>query len=50
MNDRKVDISIAIPIYNEEENISELYRRLTSVLKKMENEESFRHTFIFRQY
>ena len=28
-------ISIVVPIYNEEENISELYRRLTAVMEKL---------------
>jgi dolichol-phosphate mannosyltransferase len=29
------DISVIVPLYNEEENIAELYRRLTSSLKQM---------------
>lgn len=31
----KPDFSIVVPIYNEEENIPELYRRLTDVMKKL---------------
>lgn len=30
-----IEFSIVIPIYNEEENIPELYRRLTSVMEKL---------------
>lgn len=30
-----LNFSIAIPIYNEEENIPELYRRLTNVMEKL---------------
>lgn len=34
MEDRgKVDISVVVPLFNEEENIPELYKRLTGVLK-----------------
>jgi dolichol-phosphate mannosyltransferase len=29
------DLSVVVPLYNEEENIAELYRRLTSSLKQM---------------
>ncbi len=31
----KIEFSIVIPIYNEEENIPELYRRLTAVMDKL---------------
>lgn len=34
-------ISIVIPIYNEEENIHELYNRLTAVLEKLSDNEGF---------
>jgi dolichol-phosphate mannosyltransferase len=30
-----IDFSVVIPIYNEEENISELYQRLTRVMKSL---------------
>jgi dolichol-phosphate mannosyltransferase len=30
-----VDVSVVIPVYNEEENIPELYRRVTSSLKRL---------------
>ena len=33
----KLDYSIIIPIYNEEDNILELYQRLTAVMKKVGN-------------
>lgn len=35
MGERRPEISVVIPIYNEEENIPELYRRLTEVLEKL---------------
>lgn len=35
MKDLAPEVSIIIPIYNEEENIPELYRRLTEVMKKL---------------
>jgi dolichol-phosphate mannosyltransferase len=33
-----VDLSVIIPIYNEQDNIPELYQRLTSVAKKISND------------
>ena len=38
---RKPLISIAIPAYNEEENISELWRRLTTLFQSLDNEYDF---------
>ena len=35
MEDKIPDFSVVIPIYNEEENIPELYSRLTSVMEKL---------------
>ncbi len=39
MEEVSPDFSIVIPIYNEEENIPELYRRLTLVMERMCSEE-----------
>lgn len=33
-----LEFSIVIPIFNEEENITELYRRLTAVMEKLGQE------------
>ncbi len=34
-NQEKINISLVIPVYNEEENISHLYSSLSSVLEKL---------------
>lgn len=34
-NEDKIDFSVVIPIYNEEDNIPELYRRLTNVMESL---------------
>ncbi len=41
MQTAQLEFSIVIPIYNEEENIPELYRRLTAVMDKLCEDEGF---------
>jgi dolichol-phosphate mannosyltransferase len=38
---KKINLSVIIPVYNEEENIPELYRRVTTVLEKISNNEGY---------
>lgn len=41
MHDSSLAFSVIIPIYNEEENIPELYKRLTAVMGKLCSDEGF---------
>ena len=41
-----MDLSIIAPVYNEEENLFELHRRVTSVLDTLENERGLRGEFL----
>ncbi len=43
----RVDISVVIPVYNEEENLSLLFERLHSTLEKYTNEKNKKYEIIF---
>ena len=43
----RVDISVVIPVYNEEENLSLLFERLHSTLEKYANEKNKKYEIIF---
>lgn len=44
---REVDISVVIPIYNEEENLPILYKKLKDVLSKLQEKEGKSYEIIF---